>query len=294
MPPSQQHVRSHPPTEQAPFRPDTVNAEEILSRADFKEQYPWTYDAESWPRAAMLRDVFAPPAGFERVAVDPERFGAFLRRLPLRLDRTTVHQYDGTPLHTSAAAITMLPVGDRNLQQCADAIIRLHAEYLWATGRQEDIAYHFTSGDRSAWTDWAEGERFQISGNRVERHHRASPDRSRSAFLDYLTHLFTYAGTRSLPRDAKRVPVGTPIQPGDFFLDPGSPGHVILVLDVVVSEEGRRRALLGQSFMPAQEFHVIDGGVDGTGWFRLPTHRDGTVDVPSWTAFPRTSAWRFH
>lgn len=272
---------------------DSVDADALLSPEDFQRRYPWAYEAAPWPRAAPLDEVFSAPEGFARIAVSESTFADFVRHLPLRLDRTAVHQYNGRPVGTTAAAIVMLPVGDRNLQQCADAILRLHAEHLWATDQRSAIAYHFTSGDRSAWTKWADGERFRVDGNRVERYQGAAPSANRSTFQNYLTHLFTYAGTRSLSMDAQRVPVDTPIQPGDFFLDPGSPGHVVLVLDVVASEEGERRALLGQSFMPAQEFHVIEGGVNGSGWFDLPDARDETLNVPAWTPFPRTEVWRF-
>lgn len=37
----------------------------------------------------------------------------------------------------------------------------------------------------------------------------------------------------------------------------GSPGHVVLVLDICEDEAGKRAFLLGQGYMPAQEFHVL-------------------------------------
>jgi len=37
----------------------------------------------------------------------------------------------------------------------------------------------------------------------------------------------------------------------------GSPGHVVMVLDVCENAEGQRAFLLGQGYMPAQQFHVL-------------------------------------
>ena len=62
---------------------------------------------------------------------------------------------------------------------------------------------------------------------------------------------------------------------------PGGPGHVVLVLDVAGGPGGSRRALVGQGYMPAQDFQVLSPG-DGQPWFSL----DGeALDTPFWTPF---------
>lgn len=271
--------------------------EPILDRRAFQDRYPWRVELDrsaSWPRVTPLEALFRPPAGYERVELPADSFGAFLRQLPLRLDRRQVYSYAGRPISAPSAAVAMLPVGDRNLQQCADALIRLRAEYLWQAGLRDAIAFHFTSGHRSSWPDWQRGERFVVDGASVKR--RSGPPRpdTHAAFVDYLQHLFMYAGTRSLSSDAQRVPADAPIHPGDFFLDPGSPGHAVIVLDVAESSAGHRLALLGQSFMPAQEFHVLRGshGPGGAVWFELPGPRE-SIKTPSWRAFSRSQTWRF-
>lgn len=184
-----------------------------------------------------------------------------------------------------------LPLIGRNLQQCADTILRLRAEHLWQSERHDQIGFHFTSGDRSTWPAWRDGERFRIQGNQVARYDGPARDNSRDTFRDYLAHLFTYAGTLSLSRDAHAVSADEPTQPGDFFLDPGSPGHVVLVLDVAHNGDGDRVALIGQSFMPAQEFHLVKGR-DGRIWFDLP-QRGEHLDTPAWRPFGRDQRWRF-
>ena len=47
------------------------------------------------------------------------------------------------------------------------------------------------------------------------------------------------------------------ITAGDVFLNGGSPGHVVMVVDVCENEQGQKAFLLAQGYMPAQEFHVL-------------------------------------
>jgi hypothetical protein len=97
--------------------------------------YPWLTHAEV-AAGSSLRDRFTAPAGFVRVDVAPRSFGGWLRALPLAPPGTPVRSFDGRVIlpegHESLAAVVTLDVGDRDLQQCADSVIRLHAEWLFA------------------------------------------------------------------------------------------------------------------------------------------------------------------
>lgn len=264
-------------------------------------RYAWLVSGERGAQALTelktiaLEQRFAPPRGFTRVKLNNNPFGAFLRTLPLRTDRTTVYSHAGAALNSPAAAIVALDVGDRNLQQCADTIIRLHAEYLWSSDKQNELAYHFTSGDKSTWLDWAQGERFKVAGSRVDRVRSGKSDASRRAFRDWMDVVFMYAGTRSLRLDSKPV-APKDVRPGDFFVTPGSPGHAVIVLDVALHPDGRRAALLGQGFMPAQDLHVLRAtysGVLDQVWFLLPNDAQ-TLRTPSWQPFAADQIRRFH
>ncbi|XXF80777.1 DUF4846 domain-containing protein [Myxococcaceae bacterium GXIMD 01537] len=252
-----------------------------------RARYPWlSADA----RVRPLEAAFPPPTGYTRVAVEPDSFGAWLRGLPLRPEGTPVLDYAGGeilgPRDARLAAVAELDVGTANLQQCADSIIRLHAEWLWSRGQQERIAYRFTSGHLAAWPRYAAGERARISGSKVTWVSSAPADRSRSAFRSYLSLVFTYAGTLSIQGEKQR-PSRADVRPGDFFVLGGSPGHAVLVLDVARDAGGRRVALLGQGYIPAQDFHVL-AGAEGP-WFPL----DGeTVPTPFWKPFPWNSLRR--
>ena len=264
----------------------------FASVASAAPAYPWL---DGWSEAPSqtrpLSTVFAPPDGFTRTAATP--LTTWLRGLPVRQDRTEVRSYRGDPLGPAKAVIAM-DVGTRDVQQCADSILRLHGEFLWASGRASRAAYHFTSGDRSAWADWQRGERFAVKGNQVKRV-RGRKVGGHAAFRTWLMHTFRYAGTRSLHRDS--VAVGAkPIEPGDFYVAPGGPGHAVMVLDVATHPDGRRAALIGQGFMPAQDFHVV--GRDGPRmlngvWFLLPDAKNALIATPSWSPFHRDHARRF-
>ncbi|MBA2663181.1 MAG: DUF4846 domain-containing protein [Bradymonadaceae bacterium] len=257
--------------------------------------YAWLSGELAEIEHVTLEARFEVPEGFQRVEVKAGSFGAFLRQLPIRRDRTHVLSYKGARLSSPSAAVVLIDVGDRDLQQCADALIRLHAEFLWATGKKEQIAYHFTSGDRSAWSDWQRGERFRVKGARVERVRVGAGANGHKAFRAYLDHVFMYAGTRSLGRDTVVVKLED-IQPGDLFNVAGSPGHAVMVLDVAVGPAGERVALIGQSYMPAQDFHVVKSSgervVKGV-WFLLPTAEHPTIKTPSWAAYGPGDLRRF-
>jgi len=249
---------------------------------------PWLGADE---RVRSLADSFAPPPGFHRVDVAGGSFGAWLRRLPLRAPGSPVRAFDGSVVHAGddarVAAVAELDVGTRDLQQCADSIIRLDAEWRFAANHRAQIAYPIGHGSRLAWTRWAAGERPRISDHdRVTWRRGARADDSHAALRAFLDVVFGWAGTATLEDGTKRVPRAQ-LRAGDFFVLGGHPGHAVLVLDVVEDDAGHRRALLGQGYMPAQDFHVLAHG--GDPWFSL----DGdTVDTPFWRPFPWTALHR--
>jgi hypothetical protein len=252
--------------------------------------YPWLADLAPLPPLTSLEERFPAPAGSARVAAPDGSFAAWLRSLPVRLDRREVLTHAGRPIAAPAAAVILLDLGRGDLQQCADTILRLHAEYRWARGQAAAAAYHFTSGDLSRYAAWLAGESFAPAGNRVVR--RSGPPRveGHATYRGWLQHLFIYAGTRSLALDSRALAPGEAIAAGDFFVAAGSPGHAVMVLDVAVAD-GRRFALIGQGYTPAQELHVIEA--DGTVWLELPGDASGALRTPSWSPFPASSVRRF-
>jgi hypothetical protein len=264
------------------------SAEPRVPTREERARYPWLSAERS---IRPLAEAIPPPSGYSRVAVEAGSFGAWLRGLPLRPEGSPVLDFRGGEIlaadHASLAAVTELDVGSANLQQCADSIIRLHAEWLWSRGQKDRIAYRFTSGDLASWTRYAAGDRARVSGSKVKWVKSGPVDGSRASFRAYLDLVFTYAGTLSLAAEAQR-PKREDVRPGDFFVLGGSPGHAVLVLDVARNAEGKRVALLGQGFIPAQDFHVLSPGEDGP-WFSL---EEEEVATPFWKPFPWSSLRR--
>ncbi|RSK44476.1 DUF4846 domain-containing protein [Hymenobacter perfusus] len=256
--------------------------------------YKWLPAGRYNPRQTVAAR-FAAPRGYQRVAVQQGSFGHWLRHLPLLPAGTPVQLYNGRPKERQDvhAAVFDLDVGSRDLQQCADAVIRLRAEYQFSQ-QPNQVHFHLTSGDDIRFQDWYSGMGFKVTGNAVQPAPRPAEAPTHAVFRRYLDQIFTYAGTLSLSKELIPMPLAQ-VQPGDVLIRGGSPGHAVLVLDVAVQPgSGRRLALLAQSYMPAQQMHVLTNGWDDTGlgaWFLLDPQA-AQVNTPEWT-FRRDELGRF-
>ena len=66
-----------------------------------------------------------------------------------------------------------------------------------------------------------------------------------------------YCGTWSLQEyDTIEVDIKE-MQVGDMFLIGGFPGHTMSIVDIIENSEGNKKFMLAQSFMPAQEQHIL-------------------------------------
>lgn len=266
--------------------PSTTGARPAPSR----ESYPWLADGVEPKPVTALSSRIAPPPGFTRIPVEPGSFGAFLRDLPLAAEGTPVRAYDGRTLHPAndprIAGVIALDVSPSDLQQCADTVIRLNAEWRWSKGDRK-MSYRAAAGIDLPWSRWAKGERIVPNGASISWAPSSRASEDHASFRKYLDSVFAWANTVSLERQSKKLKPEE-LRAGDFFILPGNPGHVVLVLDVASRGE-ERVALLGQSFMPAQNAQVLRPPDGGT-WFRLDPTKD--VDTPFWKPFPWSSLRR--
>lgn len=233
----------------------------------------------------------SPPGGFRRTQEAADSFGAWLRRLPLKPVGEPVRLYTGTPRlrQDMHAGVINIDVGNRDLQQCADAAMRLRAEWLWAANRPNDIAFNYTGGGRVPFSRWAKGERPSENGRSWIR--KGRPDASYASFRRYMTQVFAYAGTYSLERELKPVALAD-IEIGDVFIKGGFPGHAVIVADMVEHQTtGEKRFLLIQSYMPAQDMHILANPADPSSpWYSASF--EGPLVTPEWT-FPEGSLRRW-
>ncbi|MFQ5671409.1 MAG: DUF4846 domain-containing protein [Acidobacteriota bacterium] len=229
--------------------------------------YPWRNGIVSGTIATRI----SPPARFHRLAVAPGGFAAWLRGLPLRAGRPPVRLYDGRLKANQVAhfAVIAIDTGRKDLQQCADAVIRLRAEFLHESGCDDAIRFRFTSGDPAPWARWEAGDRPHVRDDTVTWSRTAAPDSSYANFRRYLDVVFMYAGTASLAREMDPVSDPSRVEPGNVFIHGGFPGHAILVVDVAVNDAGDRVFLLAQSYMPAQDIHILRNPASPeTPWYR--------------------------
>lgn len=95
-----------------------------------------------------VESTILPPTGYTCEVCDEHSFAAYLRQLPLLPKGSKVLLYNGQEKRNQAAAFAVvdMEIGNRDLQQCADAVMRLRAEYLWAQKRYGEIKFNFTNG----------------------------------------------------------------------------------------------------------------------------------------------------
>lgn len=198
------------------------------------------------------------PEGYERKPADEGSLTEFLRTYSLKEHGSPVLLYDGSEKWSQDAhvAVFELPIEERDLQQCADSIMRVYAEYYWSAQKYEKIRFHFTNGFLAEYGKWQEGYRISVDGNNVSWVKSASYDDSYETFVKFMRMVFTYAGTLSMEQESESISVEE-ARVGDIVLKGGSPGHVVMIVDMCENELGEKAFLLAQGYMPAQEFHVL-------------------------------------
>lgn len=259
-------------------------------------RYTWLSEQEAQPAARpQLAAAIAPPTGARRVDLPADSFGAWLRGLPLLPEGAPVHLFNGDLKGNQGAhfRVVDLDVGDRDLQQCADAIMRLRVEYLWSAGLRDRVRFKLTDGTPWDLPSYLDGTRLKIVDKKAQRVPGSPRPASRETLRGYMRTLFSYAGTASLAGELPRRELAD-LAPGDILIQGGFPGHAVLVLDLAVAPDGARYYLLGQSYMPAQQFHVLKNPGDPalSPWYRADALAAGAM-TPEWGPFTAQDLRRF-
>lgn len=210
------------------------------------------------PSGNTLATRIKTPKGYKRIKSKKNSLENFLRNYKMKKNGKPVLLYDGSEKADQSAhvAIFKLPIENEDLQQCADSVMRVYAEYFWHTNQKDRIKFHFVDGFLAEYSKWQAGNRIQVTDNGSYWVNSASPDSSYKTFKKYMRMVFAYSGTLSMEAEAKKIKLSN-IRTGDIFIKGGSPGHVVMVTDICQNQNGKKAFLLAQGYMPAQEFHVL-------------------------------------
>lgn len=217
---------------------------------------------------SSIAERFTPPEGFTRCRIPTQSFQEYLRNLPLKAHGEKVHYFDGSlknPGNIYMAVIDM-EISNRDLQQCADAVMRLKGEYHFQKNEFAQIHFNFLSdGEARYFIDYA------------------GSDHSYQTFLKYMDYIFAFANTASLYHEMEKVSSIQNMQIGDVFIQKGTPyGHAVIVVDMAVNTtNGEKVFILAQSYMPAQEIQILINPQAPTlsPWYTL---KPGTLITPEW------------
>ena len=247
---------------------ESAEPSKSIEKTEVKEPISWII-----PTGKTVETRFNTPEGFTRTAMDGNSFGLYLRNLPLKADGAEVLEFDGTVKsnYQTYLAVVDLPIGKKDLHQCADAIMRLRAEYLFSQARFKEISFRQASGKTISYTTW-------LTGRTADK----------TNLWTYLETVFNTANTTSLNQQLTSKPVES-LAIGDVFITgppPGLPyGHAIIVVDKCIDKAGKIKFMLAQSFMPAQEIQILDNpATPGCPWYDLDFGQN--LDTPEWDFTP--------
>jgi hypothetical protein len=198
------------------------------------------------------------PNGFERTTLAAGSFGFFLRQLELKKDKT-VYLYNGEKKTNQQVqyAVIDISTGNKDLQQCADACMRLRAEYL--KGINRPVCFADNNQKQYCWQQYIQ-----------------------KGWQSYLETVFGMCGSLSLEKQLKQQTWAN-LTPGDILIHGGSPGHAVIVMDVAKNPTtGVRIFLLAQSYMPAQDIHILlnFNNTSISQWYQITS--DPLIKTPQW------------
>jgi hypothetical protein len=235
----------------------------VLFILSFFSACHWNNDEHIFTQSASLEKVsdIAPPRGYKRITLQEDSFGNWLRNVSLKKDNH-VYLYNGSLKKNQSAqfAVLDMTVGKKDLQQCADAVMRLRAEYLFSQKRYTDIEFRDNLNRLYKWTG----------------------KDNKPGFERYLENVFGWCGSASLEKQLKPVANIQEMQPGDVFIKGGFPGHAMIVIDVAVNNKGDKVFMLAQSYMPAQDIHIVKNPMNEkfSPWYEVNDAKQ--IITPEW------------
>lgn len=158
------------------------------------------------------------------------------------------------PAEDVAAVVDWRLLG--RVEQCADIVVRLVAEYANGNGNADEIVFRSLSGQRIEWKRWLQG-RYAVNtdASAIIYHAGAARTETPREFDEFLTFVMSYVNTASLRRDWREVAPGD-IQIGDVLIQPSclgaGMGHMSMVVDACEDSAGNRLYLFVDGYTPAR------------------------------------------
>ncbi len=265
--------RPKPPASATPKAGATAQ-ETIVEPAELSipemDWYPWIKNSpEARPKVqSMLRQRFVDPPGYQRIAVNPETLGEWLRFLPLAAAGTVVTDPAGKTAIVSLAGFAAAVVAiDMHAEESADALLRLHAEWRFQKGDTATISYASNSGRLMPFSRWLGGERIVMKKQDWDWAFKAPPVNkpSYADLRNFLDAAYQWTDPRALAILGK-VLDASDVAPGDYFVHAGKDPTLVIVLDVAKNAAGEPAMLLGHVAAPHQSMYVMRASKDSA-WF---------------------------
>lgn len=209
---------------------------------------------------------------------DENSWRYFLQNLPIMEGQILDYRGMPVPNQQKHSAIINYDTGTKDLQQCADAIMRLRAEYLFQQKRYNEIGFHFVNGTFYTWDQYCDGIKVVPAGNGVKLINGSPSPHTHVSLRKYLDVVYNYASTISLAKELNKV---SDFTIGTIVVYPGSPGHCFIIIDEATDDDGRKVYKLAEGYTPAQSIYVLanltEPGISP--WYHLNT---GTIHTSSY------------
>lgn len=210
-----------------------------------------------------IREIPLPP-GFDYVDDGDSVYSNWLLDLELKKSKK-VYLYNGKLKSNQDAQYSVLniEIGKKDLVQCADAAMKLRADYLFDKNLYDQIKFQTTSGDEISFQNWLKGMRWKEQGNKLVSYNTSKEGTDiQKEYNSFMELVFSYCGTYSLSKQLKAIDDNGSLQAGDLFVYGGFPGHAVTVMAVAKNQEGEKIFLLSQGYMPAQDIHILNNYAD--------------------------------
>jgi hypothetical protein len=204
----------------------------------------------------------------------------FLQHLPV--EDKPILDFRGNPIRDQEKhfAILSYDVGKSDLQQCADALMRIRSEYLFSRKKYERIGFYFNSGIYYSFSDYTKGIRPVFRGKKQILSRTTNPcEISHTSLRKWLDILYAYANTISL---CKELIPASRLETGTVIIFPGHPGHCCMIMDAAIKTKSDTVFKIVEGYMPAQSIYVLSNPYEPnlSPWYHLGT---GEINTASCT-----------